>query len=436
MELGISGYSADELKEKLSNMSLTTDEIKKVAQDMGISYEEAMTKMKDGTLTVNDAQVLLGTTAKEASSTIQGSASAMKASWENLMVGLADENANFDQLLQNFIDSVGTFAGNLIPRIEIALAGVVDLIKGLVPKIAEALPSLVENIIPMALDAVLSVVNALAETFPTLLVTLIQTIVDILPDLIPQLVTGLVNLFVMLMANFDEIILPIIQALPLIIASVMKALYDNLPQIKEGFKSLLDGVKTVFDNVGDWFKGKFLDAWEKVKSVFSNVKQFFTGVWANIKNVFTNTGKAIADAISGSVKGAINKVLSTATRIINGFISAINLAIGVINAIPGVSIKKLNQISVPKLAQGAVLPPNKPFLAMVGDQKHGTNIEAPLDTIKQAVAEVVANMNVGSSSGRIEVPVYINGRQIALAVREAENNLGSQTVFGGFANAY
>jgi hypothetical protein len=378
---------------------------------------------------------ITGTTAKEASTTIQGSASAMKASWENLMVGLADENANFDQLLENFIDSVGTFAGNLIPRVEIVLASVVNLIKGLVPKIAKALPSLAKNIIPMALDAILSIVNALSETFPELLVMLIQTIVDILPNLIPQLVTGLVNLFVMLMGNFDEIILPIIQALPLIIASVMKALYDNLPQIKKGFKNLLDDVKTVFANVGDWFKGKFLDAWEKVKSVFSNVKKFFTSVWGNIKSVFTNTGKAIADAISGAVKTAINNVLSTASRIINGFISGINTAIGVINAIPGVSISKLNGISVPKLAKGAVIPANKPFLAMLGDQKSGTNIETPLDTMVEAFNIALSNNN-GGFNGRIEVPVIIDGREVLRAVRSNENAVGTQTVFGGFANAY
>jgi hypothetical protein len=53
------------------------------------------------------------------------------------------------------------------------------------------------------------------------------------------------------------------------------------------------------------------------------------------------------------------------------------------------------------------------------------------------VAEVLANMNVGSGfNGRIEVPIYLDSRQIALAVREAENNLGKQTVYGGFANAY
>lgn len=383
---------------------------------------------------VQEEMGITGTTAKEASETIQGSAAAMKASWQNLMVGLADENANFDQLLQNFIDSVGKFATNLIPRIKIALSGVVNLIKGLVPKIAEELPSLAKNIIPMALGAVLSVFNALAETLPTLLVTLIQTIVGILPDLIPQLVTGLVNMLVLLMTNFDKIILPIIDALPLIIESLITALFENLPQVVAGltsvigslvtslpqilaslknaistfFVSMWDGIKNIFANLGPWFESKFADAWNRIKAVFSNVKQFFTNVWGKIKNVFTNTAQAIADSISGAVRGAINAVLSTAVKIINGFIGAINVAIDIINAIPGVGISHLSTLSVPALAQGAVLPPNKPFLAVVGDQKHGTNIEAPLETIKQAVAEVV-----GGNGGKQPaiVNVYISSKR-------------------------
>lgn len=93
--------------------------------------------------------------------------------------------------------------------------------------------------------------------------------------------------------------------------------------------------------------------------------------------------------------------------------------------------------SLPHLAQGAVIPPNREFLAVLGDQKHGTNIEAPLDTIKQAVAEVLAQVNVGGGfNGTIEVPVIIDGREIARATRNGENRLGKQTVFGGFANAY
>ena len=453
----------------LDNLKLgyggTKEEMQRLLDDAekisGIKYD--ISSFADITQAIHIVQTELGitgTTAKEASTTIQGSASAMKASWENLMVGLADENANFDQLLENFIDSVGTFAKNLIPRIEIALAGVVNLIKELVPEIAKELPALVENIIPMALDAVLSVVNALAETFPTLLVTLIKTIVDILPDLIPQLITGLTNLIVLLLQNIDDIILPLINALPTLVESVMNALLENMPiiigalitavfeiikelpqilnSLYEAYKkywiAIWNSIKDIFSKVGDWFGEKFGDAWEKIKEKFSKVKEFFTSVWGNIKNVFTDTGKAIADAISGAVKGAINKVLSTATNIINGFIRGINTAIGVINAIPGVNITKLNQISVPKLAKGAVLPPNKPFLSIVGDQKSGTNIEAPLDTIVDAV-----KIAFGGSNGmryRIEVPVYIGNRLVTRAVREGENELGTETVTGGFANAY
>jgi hypothetical protein len=148
----------------------------------------------------------------------------------------------------------------------------------------------------------------------------------------------------------------------------------------------------------------------------------------------TEAGNAIADAISGAVRGAINRVLSYAGRIINNFINGINTAISVINAIPGVSINKLNSLEIPQLAKGAVLPPNKPFLAMVGDQKSGTNVEAPLDTIVEAVKIALGGSN--GFSGRIEVPVYLGNRQIALAVREAENEMGTETVTGGFANAY
>ena len=80
------------------------------------------------------------------------------------------------------------------------------------------------------------------------------------------------------------------------------------------------------------------------------------------------------------------------------------------------------------------MPPNKPFLSIVGDQRSGTNIEAPLDTIVDAVKIALGGSN--GFSGRIEVPVYLGNRQIALAVREADNELGTETVTGGFANAY
>jgi hypothetical protein len=383
---------------------------------------------------IQEEMGITGTTAKEASATIQGSASSMKASWENLVVGLADENADFDQLLQNFIDSVGTFAKNLIPRIKIALSGIVDLIGGLAPEIIKNLPNLIKNIVPEAINAVFSIIKAVVDALPQLIGFLVESF----PKLIPQLINGLFDLFELLMNNFEEIIMPIIDALPLIIETLLVATIKRLPQIIVGLTkivvSLAKATPTIFASFVKSAVNVFETLWESIKKVFSNVKGFFGGVWGNIKNVFVGAGNAIADAISGAVRGAINRVLSYAGRIINNFINGINTAISVINAIPGVSINKLNSLEIPQLAKGAVLPPNKPFLAMVGDQKSGTNIEAPLDTIIEAVK--IAFGGSSGFNGRIEVPVYLGNRQIALAVREAENEMGTETVVGGFANAY
>jgi hypothetical protein len=101
------------------------------------------------------------------------------------------------------------------------------------------------------------------------------------------------------------------------------------------------------------------------------------------------------------------------------------------------TIPYVNMLSIPKLAQGTVVPPNSEFLAVLGDNKKEHEVVSPLSTIKQAVAEVLSQANVGGGfNGRIEVPVIIDGREIARAVRDAESNMGSQTVFGGFANVY
>lgn len=190
--------------------------------------------------------------------------------------------------------------------------------------------------------------------------------------------------------------------------------------------------------LGQWI-ADIIDVASSVIGAFTGIVDFIAGVftgnwkkaWEGVKSVFKN----IVEGLATIIKSPINVIIS----MINSFIAGLNkIQLPDWEGLGSLAGKGFNIPKIPKLAQGTVLPGGKPFLAIVNDQPRGqTNIEAPLDTIKQAVAEVVANMNVGnSSSGRIEVPVYINGRQIALAVREAENDLGTQTVFGGFANAY
>lgn len=157
----------------------------------------------------------------------------------------------------------------------------------------------------------------------------------------------------------------------------------------EFFQTLWNGVVTIFSAVTSFFGSVFQGAWDAITGVFGNIVSFFGGVWDSIVSIFSTIGTAISDAISGAVKGAINAVLSGAAGIINGFISAINVAISIINAIPGVSINKLNPLEVPALAEGGVI--TQPTLAMVGE---GNDNEAviPLRELWSKMQSVVASV--------------------------------------------
>lgn len=186
------------------------------------------------------------------------------------------------------------------------------------------------------------------------------------------------------------------------------------------FKGVWNGIKKVFSVVKDWFGETFSSAWTAIKNVFATWGEFFGGLWDTIKEKFTGLGTKLGDAIGGAVKSGINGVLSFIERTINRAIGLINGAINLINKIPGVSVGKISPISLPRLAQGAVIPPNKEFLAVLGDQKNGTNIEAPLDTIVQAMNIALAN-NSNVSRGNTEVVLEINGREFGRAVVEQGN---------------
>ena len=123
------------------------------------------------------------------------------------------------------------------------------------------------------------------------------------------------------------------------------------------FSGVWGGIVSVFSAVAEWFAGIFQSAWEGIKKVFSGVAGFFRGVWDTIVNIFTSVGTAVGNAISGAVKGVVNSILGFAENTINGFIKAINVAVGVINAIPGVNIPKLNMLNIPRLATGGIVSP-------------------------------------------------------------------------------
>jgi hypothetical protein len=166
----------------------------------------------------------------------------------------------------------------------------------------------------------------------------------------------------------------------------------------------------------------------KLKSVWASIKEWWN---SKVAKYFTASwwGNLAKNAINGFLKWIVNGLNKLIDKL-NSF--GFNLPEVLGGGRVGFNVKRLD---VPQLAKGAVIPANKPFLAMLGDQKSGTNIETPLDTMVEAFNIALSNNN-GGFNGRIEVPVIIDGRELLRVVRSNENAVGTQTVFGGFANAY
>ena len=187
-----------------------------------------------------------------------------------------------------------------------------------------------------------------------------------------------------------------------------KGAWDGIESIFAGFanffSTLWDSVKRIFSAVGSFFRDTFGAAWDAVKGVFSNFGSFFSGLWDTIRNTFSDLGASIADAIGGAVKAGINGVISIIENTINGAIGLINGAINLINKIPGVSIGKMSDLSLPRLAHGGIIGNGGAMVAEAGPELvqmvNGKAVVTPLtntarntaiDTAKGGRAQQITN---------------------------------------------
>ncbi len=140
---------------------------------------------------------------REASETISGSVASMKAAWSNLITGIADDNANLGELINNLVNSITGYvdesgnkvkgvADNILPVVEQALGGIATLIEKLAPIIVEKIPSLVSTILPTLINAATGMVNSVIAVLPSLLETVVTALVENAPLLIEAAI-GLVN---------------------------------------------------------------------------------------------------------------------------------------------------------------------------------------------------------------------------------------------------
>lgn len=242
----------------LDNLKLgyggTKEEMQRLLEDAekisGVKYD--MSNLNDVYEAIHVVQTemgITGTTAKEAASTIAGSTGMMKSAWSNLLTGIADDNANFDELITNFIDSVMTVADNLIPRIQTTIEGMAklaaQLLQRLVPQLVQMIPPLLTKTVPLLLNAVQSVLQSILKVLPQILPVISQLISQMLKMIIsslPDFISAGIDILLSLIDGISDAIPDLIEMLPTIIETIINTLLDKLPQIIETGIGLLQGI--------------------------------------------------------------------------------------------------------------------------------------------------------------------------------------------------
>lgn len=172
-------------------------------------------------------------------------------------------------------------------------------------------------------------------------------------------------------------------------------------KVSSGAVAAWDGIKSAFKSVPEWFQSKFRDAWQKVKDVFSTGGRIWSGIKEGIESTFHTVVNAIICGMNTIIAVPFNKINSMLNTIRNAHF----LGISPFQNMWGVNPLPVPQI--PMLARGAVIPANRQFLAVLGDQRNGNNLEAPESLLRQIVRE-----EAGGAGSRYEFIARLDRRTL------------------------
>ena len=192
---------------------------------------------------------------------------------------------------------------------------------------------------------------------------------------------------------------------------VITGIFENIAQLVTQTWAVVSPVLT---NLSNHFSTVFQQISQSVGVTVGYLLDMLYGLTEFLAGAFTGDWKRAWEGIKLFLKTTVNGVIALLNTMVSRLVSALNAVIRAANKlsftvpdwVPSIGGKKfginLPTVSAPKipyLAKGAVLPAGKPFLAMVGDQKHGTNVEAPLTTIQEAVALVMEDQTAAILRG-------------------------------------
>lgn len=406
---------------------------------------------------------------------------------ETFLQNVADRLTKlYDEHVSPFINDIGDGLTKIVDTLLTTYDEyIAPVLNNWAKKFDDVLNGQVGDAINQVLNVLGQLIDLLGVLWNVVLVPLIDWIIQNIVPILAPIVEWIGNTALDLIGTIAQVVSGIMQILSGLITFLLGVFtgdwgkaFDGLKQMATGLRDALNGIfnfirDSIFKPISKFVKGVFKTDWtqafgiigdymngwaQNIKNIFDSVKQIFNGIvnfvngvlsgnwrraWNGIKNIFAGIWNAMASVIKSPVNLIIsfmNAMLRGFQRMQNGFASAMNhMNIRLPKWLQkftgwssvGFNIGYWSPNYIPYLAKGAVIPPNKEFMAVLGDQKNGNNIEAPESLIRQIVREE-------SGSGqkqRIEIPVYLKGKQIYKAVVEEGKVVMSQTGMNPFEMA-
>lgn len=357
---------------KTLGVVMTETNLKQFAEDAGLVYSEMSQAEK---VQLRYAYILDKTKNAQGDymRTADGTANSMRtlqASFDNLIALLGEsllpaitpiiqfitdllkKFSELDPGTQKMIVIIGAVLAALGPVVSV-VGGIISVVSTLIPIITAVVSAL--NPVTLAIGVVIAAIVLLIKNWDAVKETM-QKFDDFLQEIFAK--------------DFTEIFCPVL-------GEALNAFFHNVENIWNSIKQIFNGIITFISGVfaGDWEK-----AWEGIKEIFAGVFKAF---------------EALAKAPLNAVIGSINGLISGVEKGLNKIIEMINdIDFDIPDWVPvfggksfDINIPKVKSVKIPYLATGAVIPPNAPFMAVLGDQRHGNNIETPEDLLRKVVRE-------------------------------------------------
>lgn len=389
----------------------------------GIKYD--ISNLKDVYEAIHVVQTELGitgTTAKEAGETIEGSTAAMKASWQNLLTGIA-KGGDLSELVENFVQIINESLPMLVDSAQTAiqavlevLPSVIDGITDVIPQIISALFDMMPQLINVGIQAITSLIQGVADALPALLSQIpdiVTKIIAVIAENLPAFIDACINFFMGIIEAIPEIINALVQDMPKIIQTIIKALIEGIPQLIDGaiklFMALIEAIPVIIQelvaNLPKIISTIVKTLIENLPLLIKASVELFMALIKAIPTIIAELGRNIPQIISAIVQGlsaGIGEIAEVGLNLVRGLWNGIQDAAGwVLEKIKGFGETILNGIK----DFFGIHSPSKTMRDQVGKQLALGISDGFEENMGTASRQIKSSLNAALKTVKADIPV-------------------------------